>query len=248
MLGPQPLLGPCSPQGRCLWGCRAASLTELPPQRFSPRGRQWGRYRCARKGRLLTAFPIPSAFRLRAARPGAPQCSSQRSALRESHQYFMEPLPPGEGLRSLCFCRSQQRSCPGGDHPISFPWQPAPSSPPFPFLFQMSHQRCAFRGCTLCELRRPLRWESKPPLISALRCSSATCWDDGGSSGTGTWTPPAPCAALSAEHSPIWQHGVPPGCARAAHSPAGQVQRLQKSCLLVFFSLDAKAAQLQHRF
>lgn len=101
---------------------------------------------------MLTAFPIPAGFCLRTARPGALQCSSQRSALRESHQYFMELLPPGEGLRSLCFCCSQQRPCARGEHPISFPWQPAPSSPPFPFLFQTSHQRCAFRGCTLCGL------------------------------------------------------------------------------------------------
>lgn len=73
----------------------------------------------------------PAAAASPAARLRALQCSSHRSAaVCESHQYFMELLPPGEGLLSApAFCCSYQLSSSHREHLISS--QQPPHSLPF---------------------------------------------------------------------------------------------------------------------
>lgn len=96
--------------------------------------------------RSFSRYPAAAAFP--AARLRALQCSSHHSsAVCESHQYFMELLPPGEGLLSaLAFCCSYQRSSSCREHLISFHWRPAPNSPPFRSPFCTSEYRFAFQG------------------------------------------------------------------------------------------------------
>lgn len=88
------------------------------------------------------------------ARCGAPQCSSRG----ESHQYFMELLPPGAGLRasgSGCCC------CPPPKQLLPFPWQPAPCFSPPPFFPPVS---CAFWGGAFWGCKEP--WGPNPNLES----------------------------------------------------------------------------------
>lgn len=134
--------------------------------------------------RSFSRYPAAAAFP--AARLRALQCSSHHSsAVCESHQYFMELLPPGEGLLSaLAFCCSYQRSSSCREHPISFHRQPAPSSPPFPSPFCINKYCFAFQGLCIPRGPRVLKspwvqikvltifcsWSLKPARSRGARC------------------------------------------------------------------------------
>lgn len=125
------------------WPPRMAQAQSLcsnpnPSPGLAPPRRGQGRYRSplARRGCGKEPFPLPSSRCL-------PGCSAPSSAMQltplsavcESHQYFMEQLPPGEGLLSaLPFCCSYQPSSSCREQLISsHPW-PAPNTPPSPPL------------------------------------------------------------------------------------------------------------------
>ena len=116
--------------------------------------------------RSFSCYPAAAAFP--AAWLRALQCSSHHSsAVCESHQYFMELLPPGEGLLSaLAFCCSYQRSSSRREHLISFHRPPAPNSPPFPSPFCISKYRFAFQR--LCIPHKPRALKSPWVQIKVL--------------------------------------------------------------------------------
>lgn len=125
-------------------------------------------------GEELFPFRLPLPFRLRAL-----QCSSHGSAaVRESHQYFMELLPPGEGLLSApAFCCSYQQGT--SDFPPA-----APSRSPWSSPFHLGKYPCAFQ-----ELRS----------LESLRFHP---WHLPGAAGVSRDKPPAPGWVTEPSHIP----------------------------------------------
>lgn len=122
---------PSSDANPCPAGTQGRARAVLGPGLMSP----------GTEGTWRAAFPVPGAAAFPAARLRALQCSSPGSAaVCESHQYFMELLPPGEGLLSApAFCRSQQQGT------ADF-LPPAPSRSPLSSSFHTGKYPWAFQG------------------------------------------------------------------------------------------------------